>query len=108
MIIIQNHSIADNINKGKWWRLFDLTGMKLKLKKPICNFAHPYYNGDRDYIIISKYLYPAIQINSEPVHTYSDWVLYGNETINEYKNHSINLAALDVEYFYNLLNKKNV
>jgi len=108
MIITQNHSIIDSINKGKWWRLFDLKGLKLKLKKPICTFAHPYYKGDRNYIIISKYLYPVNHENSEPPYTYSDWVLYGNEIINEYKNHSINLAALDLEYFYNLLTKKNV
>lgn len=108
MIIAQNHSIIDSINKGKWWRLFDLKGLKLKLKKPICTFTHPYYKGDRNYIIISKYLYPVNTDNLEPPYTYSDWVLYGNEIINEYKNHSINLAALDVEYFYDLLTKNNV
>ena len=108
MIIPKNNSIADSINKGKWWRLFNLKGLKLKLKNPICKFTHPYYKGDRNYIIISKYLHPANYKNLEPPHTYSDWVLYGNEIISEYKNHSINLAALDVEYFYDLVIKNNV
>ena len=105
--------LLDNVDNGYWWRLFNLKGMKLKLKEPISEFSHPGFKGDRNYIIIHSYVAnPSIwsynQINAackinQPIHTYSDNVLYRNELTPAATHNMIHLSLLDFDYFYKLL-----
>lgn len=109
--------ISDNITKEKWWRLIDLRGKKLKLKKPISNYAHPEFKGDRNFIIINSYVVNSQTIgyrqieeigDQTPIYFYSDNATYSNELTPPDTRHAINLSLLDFDHFYNSLIKTNV
>lgn len=110
--------VIHNININKWWRLFNLKGMRLKLTKPISTFSHPEFKGDRNFIIVNSYVanghtdgYNLIMKNGEkppPIFSYSDMIVYRNELTNPSSKHMINLSLLDFEYFSEQLTKEYV
>jgi hypothetical protein len=108
--------IIDNIDNEKWWRLIDLRGMKLKLKKPISYYAHPEFKGDRNFIIANSYAvnsksigYRKVNQKDEitPIYYYSDEVVYSNEFTIADTKHTINLSLVDLDYLIKKL-KNNV
>lgn len=112
--VVNNKLALSNLCDGKWWRLFNLKGMRLKLIRPISEFSHPGWKGDRNYIIIHSYvaddkiyhynmLVDMLNIRDIPTYTYSDKVIYKNELTEHSTKHMIDLSLLDYDYFYNLL-----
>ena len=95
-----------NISANKWWRLFDLTGIRVKLTKPVSLFAHHNFKGDRNYITITAYtgrLILGFGYDTIPKWRLNDDVYYTDESDIIDKSNTINLSLLDFDYLYNLL-----
>lgn len=94
--------IQETLKYNKWWRWFDLRGLRLKLIEPISAEYYPKYNDDRYFVTIINYL---SEIHSKNSSILSDWVTFKCSVNTVNPSYSINLALLDFDYF-NQLTKK--
>lgn len=97
--------IIESIDENKWWRFFDLRGLRLKLTEPISTEYFPYYDDDRNFISIISYL---SETHHKDITWFSDWVTFkcniGNNKTTINPTYSINLSRLDFDYFKQLTN----
>jgi hypothetical protein len=104
---IRKDLMINAISENKWWRLFNLRGLTVKLVKPLSEEYYSSFKGDRSMITIVSYLpdlgnkyyndnHPGDVIDT---HLYSDWVIFKNELTPVNQRYSINLKLLDFNYF---------
>jgi len=93
--------IIESINENKWWRFFNLKGLRLKLTEPISPEYFPCYDDDRYFISIVSYL---SETHRKKITWNSDWVTFKCNKTTVNPTYSINLSRLDFDYFNNLTN----
>lgn len=88
-------NIYDITVNDKWWTLFDLRGLRLKLTTPLTVEFYPNYVGDRNFITVVNYLV----VHSTKHNTrFSDWVTFKGDGPFD-SHYCIGLHLLDYDYF---------
>lgn len=105
------NQMVENIQNKFWWRMYDLRGMTLKLKKPLNKLVYPYYKGDRNFVTIHVYD-PYMRKQWEKrgtscfeIYEVNDWVIVGNELTTPCSDYIISLSLLDYDYFVEHISK---